>query len=229
MKELPRIYIVEDDEDIRELVLYALESRGYEAKGFESGAVFFDEVDKSGVPDLLLLDIMLPGDDGLTILKKLRTVNLYRNLPVIMLTAKSSEMDKVKGLDMGADDYVTKPFSITELISRINAILRRVNIDNKEHKELSYKNITVDADRHKVTVDDEEVVLTFMEFELLYYFMMNQGIVLSRQKLMQTVWGYDYDVESRTVNMHIKTLRQKLGSAGEHIKTVRNVGYKIGE
>lgn len=226
---MPRVYIVEDDEDIRELVIYALESKGYNTKGFEKGEDFFAAADKGDVPGLLLLDIMLPGEDGISILKKLRTVSQYKDLPVIMLTAKSSEMDKVKGLDMGADDYVTKPFSITELMSRINAILRRTGSKEVEHSILTFENIVMDTDAHTVTVDKEEITLTFMEFELLNYLLINKGTVVTRQKLMKAVWGYDYDVESRTLNMHIKTLRQKLGAGGEHIKTVRSVGYRIGE
>jgi two-component system alkaline phosphatase synthesis response regulator PhoP len=226
---MAKIYIVEDDEDIRELTIYALESAGFICEGFEDGLGFFGALGQSGpLPDLILLDIMLPGDDGLTILKQMREHLLWADIPIIMLTAKSSEADKVKGLNYGADDYVTKPFSVTELIARIHAILRRVRVDAKGNDALKYKNLVLDSARHLVTVDGDAVPLTFMEFELLRYLLQNTDLVLSRDKLMSAVWGYDYEGESRTVDMHIKSLRHKLGAAGEHIKTVRNVGYKIG-
>jgi two-component system alkaline phosphatase synthesis response regulator PhoP len=227
---MPKIFIVEDDENIRELVIYALHSGGFDAAGFESGAALFDKLaQKDAPPDLVLLDIMLPEEDGLTILRKLRAARQYKRLPVIMLTAKGSEFDKVKGLDMGADDYIAKPFGVMELISRINAVLRRSDMQNEQAEKLSYANIAVDNARRTVTVDGEKGALTYKEYELLHYLLLNADLVLGRDKIMEAVWGYDFEGESRTVDMHIKTLRQKLGTAGEHIKTIRNVGYKIGE
>ena len=222
-----KIHIIEDDEDIRELVSYALEAASFECSGFDNGEDFFGKLEEE-TPDLVLLDIMLPGEDGLSILKKLRDTG-RTDLPVILLTAKGSEVDKVKGLNLGADDYITKPFGVTELIARINAVLRRTQKDKQEHNKISYKNMQIDLDEHKVAIDGETVALTYMEFELLKYLVMNQNIVLSRDKLMNTVWGYNQSVESRTVDMHIKTLRKKLGESGAYIKTVRNVGYKIGD
>jgi len=227
---LEKIFIVEDDENIRELVIYALTSSGFDVVGFECGDVFFDVINKCvDLPSLLLLDIMLPGEDGLSILKRLRNDHRYKTLPIIMLSAKNSEFDKVKGLDMGADDYIAKPFGVMELISRINAAIRRSGNASTSSNNLRCLNISLDNKRHSVTVDDENINLTYKEFELLNYLMLNKEVVLSRDKIMESIWGYDFEGESRTVDMHIKTLRQKLGSAGEHIKTVRNVGYKIGE
>ena len=227
---MTKIFILEDDENIREIVTYALQSVGFEAGGFETGADLFLALEKDKEkPALLLLDIMLPEEDGLSVLKRLRGNITYKVLPVIMLTAKGSEFDKVKGLDMGADDYVTKPFGIMELISRINAVLRRSSEAPDKTADLSYNNITVSREKRTVLVDGEKITLTFKEYELLFYLLLNAGIVLSREKIMEAVWGYDFEGESRTVDMHIKTLRRKLGSAGENIKTVRNVGYKLGE
>ena len=221
------IYVVEDDENIRELEEYALINSGYEVKTFSDGS---DVVSAciNHCPDLLLLDIMLPVEDGITILKKLRDTAATKDLPIILITAKTSEIDKVKGLDSGADDYVTKPFGIMELMSRIRALLRRsapkttINTDS-----ISYGPITIDEYKHKVTVNDIECKLTFKEYELLKYLIKNQGIVLSRNTLIEKVWGFDYQGESRTVDMHIKTLRQKIAPASDMVKTIRNVGYKI--
>ncbi len=222
------IFIVEDDEDIRDLTAYALESAGFTCRGYEDGAGFFSEITAGDIrPDLVLLDIMLPGEDGFAILKKIRANRKLEDVPVIMLTAKGNESDKVKGLNFGADDYVTKPFGVTELIARINAVLRRTS--SEEAEILSCKDLVMDTKKRTVTVSGEGKALTFMEFELLRYLLLNAEIVLSRDKLMDAVWGYDYIAESRTVDMHIKTLRKKLGPAGEYIKTVRNVGYKIGD
>lgn len=224
------IYIVEDDEDIRELTIYALESAGFACHGFEQGEDFFSELEKGEeIPNIILLDIMLPGDDGISILKKLKEDERYKDIAVIMLTAKGSEADKVKGLNLGADDYMSKPFGVTELIARIRAVLRRTETPMAVDGILVYKDMEMDKRKRIVTVNNETVILTFMEFELLYYLLMNVDIVLSRNQLMDVVWGYDYEGETRTVDMHIKSLRQKLGLAGEYIKTVRNVGYKIGE
>lgn len=221
---MPLIYCVEDDEDIRELVIYALKSHGFEAEGFENSKKLF----KAPPPDLIILDIMLPGEDGYSILKRLRTSVITSDIPVIMLTAKTSEFDKVKALDMGADDYIEKPFGIMELISRVKAVLRRSNRDSIS-KKLTYKEITIDYDKYQVLVDGKEVSLTHKEFQLLYYLMKNQGIVLSRNQIMNEVWGFDYEGETRTIDVHIRTLRLKLGDAGKHIQTVRNVGYKLGD
>jgi len=228
---MAQIWVVEDDEDIREIVLYALRSTNFETMGFESGNSFFEMLnDKKTVPpDLVILDIMLPGDDGLTILKKLRQSSNYQALPIMMLTAKGSEHDKVKGLDLGADDYLTKPFGVMELISRTKALLRRSDLNPKSSEAYIYDNIEMNHVNRTVKASGETVPLTFKEYELLYYLLMNKGIVLSRDKILEAVWGYDYEGESRTLDMHIKRLRQKLGIAGEHIKTIRNVGYKLGE
>jgi len=228
---MAHIWIVEDDEDIREIALYALRSVNFEAMGFECGGDLFAELAGTATtpPDLIILDIMLPGDDGLTILKKLRQIPNYKTLPIIMLTAKSSEHDKVKGLDLGADDYLTKPFGVMELISRIKALLRRSNFVPNNSCEYSYQNIKLNHGRRIVTVDGEAIALTFKEYELLHYLLANANIVLTRDKILDAVWGYEFEGESRAIDMHIKRLRQKLGAAGEHIKTIRNVGYKMGE
>ncbi|MDR1688846.1 MAG: response regulator transcription factor [Clostridiales bacterium] len=220
------IFIVEDDEDIRELVIYALKSGGYDAYGFETGAAFFNFL-KTKQPNLILLDIILPESDGISILKTLKANKKYSHLPVIMLTAKGSEVDKVKGLDLGADDYVTKPFGVTELLSRVRAVLRRAGVPSVKSVRFEYKSIVMDNERHTVSANGNSVTLTFKEYELLYFFLSNCEIVLSRDKIMEVVWGYDFEGESRTVDMHIKSLRQKLGEAGQLIKTVRNVGYKL--
>lgn len=222
-----KVYVVEDDESIRELVLYALKNSGFEAMGFESGEKFVDTVEKNP-PHLILLDIMLPGDDGLSILSQLRTNPKTNTIPIIMLTAKSSEYDKVKGLDLGADDYITKPFGVMELISRINAVTRRTLKSEEPERMLNFDRVTVDVTRHKVTVSGELVHLTLKEFELLMCLLQNQSIVLSRDKLMALIWGFDFEGESRTVDIHINTLRKKLGTGGEIIKTIRGIGYKIG-
>lgn len=220
------IYLVEDDESIRELILYALKNSGFEAEGFERGEPFWTAVNRA-VPSLCILDIMLPGDDGLHILRRIKEHPAYQTIPVIMLTAKATEYDKVKGLDLGADDYITKPFSVLELISRVRAVLRRVK-PQQDQTCLSYEGILLDHDRRIVTADDQPVTLTYKEFELLAFLLKNVSIALTRDKIMERVWGFDYEGESRTVDMHIKSLRQKLGECGEVIQTVRGVGYKIG-
>jgi len=220
------IYCVEDDRSIRELIIYALKSNGYEAVGFDKAEPFYKELENK-LPDLVLLDIMLPGEDGIEILKKLKASPKLRNIPVIILTAKSAEYDKVLGLDSGADDYITKPFGIMEFLSRVKAVLRRSgNVSNPS--ELSVGRITMYIDKHVVIADGKEVALTFKEFELLKYLMENAGIVLTRDKLLEEVWGYEYKGETRTLDIHIRTLRRKLGEAGAVIETVRGVGYKIG-
>ncbi|MDD6490324.1 MAG: response regulator transcription factor [Clostridia bacterium] len=220
------IYIAEDDENIREIECYALKNSGYETEGFCDGAELMDALSQN-IPDLVILDIMMPGEDGLSILKKIRNSDNLKNIPVMMITAKTTEMDKVKGLDTGADDYITKPFGVMEFVSRVRALLRRTSRQESENT-LEYKNIKIDDKKHRVTVDNAECVLTFKEYELLKLLLSNQGIVLSREKIMNKVWGFEYEGESRTVDMHIKTLRQKLGDSGSEIKTIRNVGYKIG-
>lgn len=219
------IYIVEDDKNIQEIESYVLKSGGYNVCCFED-AKAFEEGIKKIFPDLILLDIMLPGEDGLSVLKKLRANEATRNLPVIMVTAKSSEIDTVKGLDAGADDYITKPFGVMELLSRVKAILRRIK-PMSEDVVLKYKNILLDQERRVCQVDEQNVELTYKEYELLRLFLSNIGIVLTRDMIMGTVWESEFAGESRTVDMHIKTLRRKLGDAGGLILTVRNVGYKM--
>lgn len=219
------IFCVEDDGNIRELVVYALHASGFEAEGFECAAALYERLERR-LPDLLLLDVMLPGEDGVTTLKNLRQNPHTAGLPVILLTAKNAEYDKVLGLDSGADDYVTKPFGVMELLSRIKAVLRRAGLSAPVNT-LSLGVISLDVGRRAVTVAGAPVSLTFKEFELLHYFLQNPGLVLSREKIMAAVWGFDFEGESRTVDMHIKTLRRKLGEAGSLIVTVRGVGYKL--
>jgi len=225
---MPHLWIVEDNPDIREITLYALQSAGYQATGFENGADFFAALSKEDAPHLIILDIMLPGDDGLTLLKRLRQNPKWATLPVIMLTAKSGELDKVKGLDQGADDYMTKPFSIMELISRIKALLRRSQNTAPDNPQLRFQSISLHHNSRSVTINGAAVSLTFKEYELLHYLLTNAEIVLPREKILETIWGYDFEGESRTLDMHIKRLRQKIGTAGTYIKTIRNVGYKLG-
>lgn len=219
------IYIVEDDVNIREIERYALKNSGYEVEEFESGAEFFARMEQR-MPNLVILDIMLPGEDGMEILEKLRADKRTAKLPVMMVTAKTTELDKVKGLDSGADDYITKPFGVMELISRVKALLRRTTDVNVE-AQMKYGDILVDNDKHAVFVCGNPCELTYKEYELLKYLITNKGIVLSRDRLMSQVWGFDFEGETRTVDAHIKTLRQKLGEAGSCIKTVRNVGYMV--
>ena len=220
------IFCVEDDDNIRELVIYTLETTGLEARGFADGTAVMEAL-AFDTPELVLLDIMLPGEDGVEILKKLKSSSKTKDIPVIMVTAKGSEYDKVVGLDSGADDYVTKPFGMMELISRIKAVLRRSG-KQQDKTKLSVGGISLDTKKHEVKVDGENVVLTLKEFELLEKLMRNQGIVLTRDQLLTEIWGYDFDGETRTVDVHIRTLRQKLGEQGSLVKTVRGVGYRIG-
>lgn len=219
------IYIVEDDKNIREIEMFALKNSGYAVEEFENAKSFFSKTAEK-VPDLVLLDIMLPDMDGLEIVKKLRSRPDTVRIPIILVTAKTTELDKVKGLDIGADDYLTKPFGVMELISRVKALLRRSRAP-QDDKQLVIGDITLDSERREVHVGGELCELTFKEFELLKLLMVNAGIVLHRDTIMSDVWGTDYEGESRTLDMHIKTLRQKLGEAGNMIKTVRNVGYKM--
>lgn len=219
-----KIYLVEDDNSIRDLVEYTLNNSGFQAVGFPSGNEFWKAVEAE-LPSLVLLDIMLPGEDGLTILRKLREKQNTKDLPVIMLTAKSTEYDKVIGLDSGADDYIPKPFGMMELISRIKAVLRRsIKKDTAEYK---LRNLVLDPDNYTVSVDNQPVALTLKEFELLKLLMENRGSVLTRDRILEKIWGYDFDGETRTVDVHIRTLRTKLKSAGDLVETVRGIGYRI--
>ena len=221
------IYYVEDDTSIRELVLYALKTAEFQVMGFENAASFYKRM-KEQQPDLILLDIMLPDEDGVSILKKLKSRPDTENIPVIMMTAKSSEYDKVLGLDSGADDYITKPFGVMELISRVKAVIRRSDRSKGSAGEvLQIGELVLDEQKHEVYARGQEVSLTFKEFELLSYLMKNRGLVLSRDKILNTIWNYEYEGESRTVDVHIGSLRQKLGTCGDFIKTIRGIGYKI--
>lgn len=220
---MPSIYIVEDDNNILEIETYALKSSGYDVSGFENAKAFYKQLDEA-IPDLVILDIMLPDEDGLSILKKLRAGTDTENVPIIMVTAKSTEIDTVKGLDQGADDYITKPFGVMELISRVKALLRRSGNISKSEK-LTLDKIEVFPDSRTCCVEGNNIDLTYKEYELLSLLIKNAGIVMKRDVLMERIWGIDFQGESRTLDMHIKTLRQKLGDAGQHINTVRNVGY----
>ena len=222
------IYLVEDDDSIRELVLYTLHTTGFEAEGFRNAADFWQALEKE-LPQLVLLDIMLPDEDGLHILKRLRAGAETADLPVMMLTAKSSEYDRVVGLDSGADDYLPKPFGMMELVSRVRALLRRAAKPAAEDKLFTAGSLAVDVKRRAVTVDGEPVILTYKEFELLCYLLENRGVVLSRDQILTKIWDYNYSGETRTVDVHIRTLRAKLGDAAGLIETVRGVGYKIGD
>ncbi len=222
------IYLLEDDDSIRNFVLYTLKNTGFEAEGFEHPGAFWKGMEEQ-IPDLLLLDIMLPEEDGIEILRKLRSSNDTKRMPVIMLTAKGTEYDKVLGLDSGADDYVAKPFSMMELISRIRALLRRSGQEEEKGDIYTVAMLYVCISKHIVKVRGKEIrTLTYKEFELLSLLLQNQGTVFSRDRLLQSIWGYDFDGESRTVDVHIRTLRQKLGEAGSLIETVRGFGYKLG-
>lgn len=223
------IFCVEDDSNIRELVVYTLESTGLKARGFEEGKSFLEALALE-TPELVLLDIMLPGDDGLELLKKLKASTKTKMIPVIMVTAKGAEYDKVIGLDAGADDYVTKPFGMMELISRVKAVLRRsAKDDYKRGERFALGGIEMDIKKHEVVADGEIVNLTLKEYELLKRMIRNPNIVLTRDQLLEDIWGYDFDGETRTVDVHVRTLRQKLGACGERIETVRGVGYRMSE
>ncbi len=222
------IYIVEDDISIQEIESFALSNVGYQVEGFGSAGEFFRAMEKQ-LPDLILLDIMLPDEDGLSIVKKLRADRETVLVPIIMVTAKTTEIDKVKGLDIGADDYLTKPFGVMELISRVKAMLRRSGAGEEKERLLKAGVIVLDRERHTVTVDGRPVELTYKEYELLKLLLANVGIVTTREVILDRIWGTDFEGESRTLDMHIKTLRQKLGEAGGMIKTVRNVGYLLNE
>ncbi len=218
------IYIVEDDESIREIETIALKNSNYIVSAFENAKEFYKKLDEL-VPDLILLDVMLPDESGYDIVRKLRKRPATQDIPIIMVTAKTTEMDMIKGLDGGADDYIKKPFSIMELITRVKALLRRTA--KEEPKLLKLDDLVIDHERHVVTVNNELVDLTYKEYELLRLLMGSQGIVMTREVIMRSVWDTDFEGETRTVDMHIKTLRHKLGDYGSRIKTVRNVGYVI--
>jgi two-component system alkaline phosphatase synthesis response regulator PhoP len=218
------IYFVEDEANIRDLVIYTLKNTGFDAEGFSNGADFWKAA-RNALPDLVLLDIMLPGEDGVSILKRLRASASTENLPVMMLTAKGTEYDKVLGLDSGADDYLAKPFGMMELLARVKSLLRRAE-KNKKTGEFRMGDLFLSIPSHKVAVNGEEVQLTLKEFDLLAYLLKNAGIVLTRDQILSAVWDYDFEGETRTVDTHILTLRGKLGVCGEKIQTVRGVGYK---
>lgn len=221
------IYCVEDERNIRELLVYTLGTTGFEAKGIRDGKELKKAL-KEELPELILLDIMLPGEDGYSILEKLKNNQETKDIPVIMVTAKEAEYDKVRGLDSGADDYITKPFGMMEFIARVKAVLRRASKQSGK-KEYTYKGLTIHVERHQVFDGERQVELTLKEFELLRFLMENQGIVLSRDQILEKIWGYEFSGETRTVDVHIRTLRQKLGESGFLIETVRGVGYRIGD
>ena len=220
------IYLLEDDTNIRNFVVYALNNSGLEAEGFELPSRFWAAVEKKK-PSMAILDIMLPEEDGLSVLRKLRESSETKDLPIIMLTAKSTEYDKVIGLDGGADDYVTKPFGTMELMARVKALLRRAE-PVSDGKEYSIGPLLLNHDKHIIRVDGQDVALTLKEFQLLCYLIRNKGNVMTRDRILQEIWGYEFDGENRTVDVHIRTLRSKLGKAGDLIETVRGIGYRIG-
>lgn len=219
------IWCVEDDSNIREIELYALKSTGFKARGFDNGKSLLEAL-KTELPDLIILDIMLPEIDGISLLKKLKSSPKTKEIPIIMATAKGMEYDKIQGLDLGADDYLVKPFGVMEMISRVKAVLRRY-VKNEPEVTLSIGGLSLSPNEHRVTVDGKEIELTYKEFELLKLFLENQGIAFTRDQLFRMVWESDFCVESRTIDIHIGTLRQKLGKYGQLIKTVRNVGYRL--
>ena len=219
------IWCVEDDASIRDIEVYALTSTGFDAKGFEDGDSFW-KVLQSDKPDLVVLDVMLPGKDGVTLLKMMKESEDFRDIPVIMATAKGTEYDKIQSLDLGADDYLVKPFGIMEMVSRVKAVLRRCN-PTKQSKSLKMDGLVLNPDEHTVTIDGERVSLTYKEYELLHLFLSQPGIAFTREQLLVNVWDTEYMGETRTVDMHIRTLRQKLGEYGHIIETVRNVGYRL--
>jgi two-component system alkaline phosphatase synthesis response regulator PhoP len=222
---VPVIWCVEDDASIRDIEVYALTSTGFEAKGFEDGNSFWNAL-QAEIPELVVLDVMLPGQDGISLLKRMKQTKEFRDIPVIMATAKGSEYDKIQGLDLGADDYLVKPFGIMEMVSRVKAVLRRCK-PVKDSKLLKLEGVVLNPEEHTVTVDGERVILTHKEYELLYMFLSQPGIAFTREQLLGSVWNTDYVGETRTVDMHIRTLRQKLGAYGCFIETVRNVGYRL--
>ena len=221
------IFVVADDPNIRELVTYTLQSTGFEAHGFENGTEFLKTMKEGVMPELVLLDIMLPGEDGISILGKLRGKSATKDLPIIMMTAKGTEYDKVLGLDSGADDYITKPFGMMELVSRVKAVLRRSK-RGEQNDEVVVGDLKIYPQKHKVKAAGQKVELTNKEFKLLCLLVESKGNVLNRDQLLTNIWGYDFDGETRTVDVHIRSLRQKLGECGHLIETVRGIGYRIG-
>ena len=221
------IYCVEDEKNIRELLVYTLETTGFQALGIADGKAL-QEALKKETPELILLDIMLPGEDGYKILEKLKSTPSTRETPIIMVTAKEAEFDKVRGLEAGADDYITKPFGMMEFVARVKAVLRRCGQKNQENKLLQHEDLCVFVGKHEVRYKGVKIDLTRKEFELLQYLLENKGIVMTRNQILCRIWGYDFDGETRTVDVHVRTLRQKLGEAGNYIETVRGVGYRIG-
>ena len=219
------VWCVEDDSSIRDIEVYALTSTGFEAKGFEDGDSFWNAL-QSEKPDLVVLDVMLPGKDGVTLLKMMKQSEELRDIPIIMATAKGTEYDKIQSLDLGADDYLVKPFGIMEMVSRVKAVLRRCR-PAKESKSLKVEGLVLNPDEHTVMVDGQRVILTYKEYELLHLFLSQPGIAFTREQLLSSVWNAEYLGETRTVDMHIRTLRQKLGNYGHIIETVRNVGYRL--
>ncbi len=224
------IYCIEDEAGIRELITLALRTADFEVVGFEEAQEFYSEL-KIKIPDLIILDLMLPKIDGMTILKELKKDINYSDIPIIILTAKSMELDKVKGLEWGADDFITKPFGVLEFLARVKAVLRRSTKKTVNEEIMEYNNIVLDNSKRTILYNNNQVLLTYKEFELLHYLMLNKGIVLSRDKILQEIWGFDYEGETRTIDMHIKTVRQKLEAVGctNYIVTVRSVGYKLEE
>lgn len=220
------IWCVEDDPGIREIELYALKSTGFEARGFDNGASMLSAIEET-LPDLIILDIMLPGDDGIEVLKELKSSPRTSDVPVIMATAKGMEYDKIQGLDLGADDYLVKPFGVMEMISRVRAVLRRYVKNDDINSVLRVGELELSPIEHKVTIDEHPIELTYKEFELLKLFLSNPGVAFTRDQLFSKIWGSDFCGESRTIDIHIGTLRQKLGDYGKIIKTVRNVGYRL--
>ena len=221
------IWCVEDDASIRDIEVYALQSTGFQARGFEDGSAFWKAIrDEAEKPQLVVLDVMLPGIDGVELLRRMRNEPALERIPVVMATAKGTEYDKIQGLDLGADYYLTKPFGVMELVSCVKAVLRRCQSQRAEH-QLTAGDIKMDLDEHTAAVGGQRIALTYKEFELLRLFLTYPGTAFTRDQLMETVWGMDYCGETRTVDMHIRTLRQKLGPCGEMIQTVRNVGYRL--
>ena len=221
------IYCVEDEGNIRDLIVYALKNSDFDVQGFASGEELFEAM-REKVPSLVLLDIMLPGEDGLSILSRIRENPTTEDIPVIMLTAKSSELDKIVGLDKGADDYIVKPFSVLELVARVKAVLRRARPKEEGGRSIAIDGVVIDNRKRTVLVNGEPITLTYKEFELLYYLFRNKNIVLNRETIMAQVWGYDFEGESRTVDVHIASLRNKPKDKASLIETVRNIGYKVG-
>ncbi len=219
------IWCVEDDSSIRDIEVYALTSTGFEARGFEDGDIFWNAL-QTEKPELVLLDVMLPGMDGVTLLKMMKASEEFRDIPVIMATAKGTEYDKIQSLDLGADDYLVKPFGIMEMVSRVKAVLRRCR-PATENKLLKLDGLMLNPDERTVTINRERVILTFKEYELLHHFLSQPGVAFTREQLLSSVWNAEYLGETRTVDMHIRTLRQKLGDYGHIIETVRNVGYRL--